>query len=82
MQQHEAAEGEIHRLGQGQLLGSLGEGYHLRLRCLRGGCCHLVSSGGIRVDRVDPPVPADYPGQGDSDVTASGADVGTPPPLT
>ena len=72
VQEHEAAERQIEGLGQGQLLGRLGQRHHLGLGRRRGRGGHLVAPGRVQVDRVDPAVAADHAGQGHGDVTAAG----------
>ena len=77
MQQQEPAEGEVHLLGQRQVLAGLGQRNHLRVGGRGPG--HLVAGGGVAVDGVDPAVTADHLGQGHRHVAAAGADVDTAP---
>jgi hypothetical protein len=81
VQQQEAAEGEVHRLGQSQVLCRLGDGDDLgggrRRRCTGGD----VARRRVAVDRVDPPVAPHHLGEGDTHVPTAGAHVGTAPSL-
>ena len=81
VQEHEAAERQVERLGQGQLLGRLGQRHDLGLGGRRGRGRHLVSPGRVGVDGVHPAVPADHAGQRHGDVAAAGSDVRALPPL-
>ena len=77
MEQEEAAEGEVDRLGEDQVLAGLGDGQHLAVRGGRLG--HQVPGAGVAVDGVDPPVAADHLGQGHRDVAPAGAHIDAPP---
>ena len=80
MQQQEAAERQVHRLGQGQVLAGLGQRNDL---CVRGGGpCHLVAGERVAVDRVDATVLTDHFGQGHRDVAPTRSDVDTAPART
>ena len=77
VQQEEATEGEVDRLGQTQVLTGLGDGQHLAVRRCRLG--HLVTGQRVAVDGVDPSLPPDDLGQGHRHVAAAGPHVGTDP---
>ena len=81
VEQQEAAEGQVDRLGQGEVLAGLGEGDHLGRAAAGGGRGHLVAGARVAVDGVDPPVAADDLGQGHRHVAAAGADVDAAPAL-
>ncbi len=77
VQQQEATEGQVHLLGQDQVLPGLGQGDDLGVG--RRGACHLVAGAGVAVDGVDPSLASDHLGQGHRDVPASGANVEAAP---
>ncbi len=77
VQQQEAAERQVDRLGQAQVLAGLGDGQHLAVG--GGGRGHLVPGRRVGVDGVDPAVVADDLGQGDRHVAPAGAHVDTGP---
>ncbi len=75
--QEEAAERQVHLLGQRQVLAGLGEGDHLGVG--RRGAGDLVARQRVAVHRVHTAVPADHLGQRDRHVTTTRADVDTAP---
>ncbi len=79
MQEEEAAEGQVDRLGEQQFLASLSDGHDLRGR--RRQLRHLVACSRVAVDGVHPPVPTHDLGQSHAHVAAAGAHVGAAPPL-
>ena len=77
VEEQEAAEGEIDRLGQAEVLAGLGDGEHLAVG--GGGLGHLVAGHRVAVDGVDPSVVPDDLGQRHRDVPTAGADVDAGP---
>ena len=79
MQEEEAAEGEVDRLGQREVLARLGQRDDLRMRRRSRSPGHFVPGQRVAVDCVDAPVAADHLGQRDRYVSAAGTDVGAAP---
>ena len=77
VEQQEAAEGQVDRLGQPQVLAGLGDGQHLAVGGRGRG--HLVAGRRVGVDGVDPPVASDDLGQGHRNVAPAGPDVDARP---
>ena len=77
--EEEAAEGEVDRLGQQELLARLGDGDHLGMGRRRP--APPRRGRGVVVDRVDAPVVADDLGERDAHVAAARAHVDTAPAL-
>ena len=77
--EEEPAEGQVHGLGQQQVLAGLGDGDHLGVGRRGGG--GRVARSGIAVDRVHPAVATHDLGQGHAHVPAAGAHVHATPSL-
>ena len=75
MKKEEPAEGEVQRLGEGQVFTCLGERDDLRLRGFGCGCGHLVAPGGIGVDGIDPAVAAHDASKRDGHIAAARSDI-------
>ena len=78
MHEQEAAEGQVDRFGQEQVLAGLGDGEHLAERGRRRG--DLVTGARIAVDGVDASFVAHDLGEGHRHVPTTGADVDAAPP--
>ncbi len=77
MEEKEAAERQINRLGQREVFYGLGQSEDLGVGGRSGG--NEVTSGGIDVDGIDTTLSTDDLAEGDGHVTEAGADVDASP---